>query len=75
MKIRAATPMIRPMYMLALVLVAVTLTLGADKASAQLHADGAHFEIGGDRFPAADTPRNEDRDVLGDNGQDLLGQD
>jgi hypothetical protein len=31
--------MIRPMYMLALVLVAVTLTLGADKASAQVAID------------------------------------
>ena len=39
MKIRAATRTIRPMYMLALVLVAATLTLGAGDAGAQVAID------------------------------------
>ena len=46
----------------------------ADEARAELDADRAHFEIGGDRLAAADPAGDEHRNVLGDDGQDLLRQ-
>ena len=45
----------------------------ANKAGSELDAGGAHFEIGQDRFPAADAARYEHRN-LGEMRQDLLRQ-
>ena len=36
---------------------------GADEAGAELHADRAHLEIGGDRLAAADPAGDEHRDA------------
>ena len=49
-------------------------SFGADEARAELDADRAHFEIGGDRLAAADPAGDEHRNVLGDDGQDFLRQ-
>src|SRR5690349_11350860 len=42
--------------------------IGADEASAELNSDCAHFEIGSDRFAAADATGDEHGDVLTDVG-------
>src|SRR5690348_5487077 len=38
--------------------------ISADEAGAELHADGAHLEIGCDRLSAADASSDEHRNVL-----------
>ncbi len=46
----------------------------AGKARAQLHAGGAHFQIGGDRLAPADAAGHEHRNLLRHFGQDFLRQ-